>query len=398
VNAPTEPTPTEPTPAGPTANDRMGELLEAHRTPVRPEWLATTTEPVLEPALPIIDAHHHLWDRPDDPYGADEFLADTGAGAGTGTGHTVIASVFVECGTHYQPDGPVELRSLGETRFARQVADAYAGHQTRIAAGIVSHVDLTLGKRVRTILDRHREAAGGRLKGVRHACAWDEDVRLNPPVYPFGPRLLSNPRFRAGFAELARADLVFDVWCFHPQLPEVADLARAFPDVRIVLDHLGTPLRIGRYQGDPGVFPTWRSAITELAGCPNVFVKIGGLGMPTFGADLGRRPHAPGSAELAELYRPWFEVTLAAFGPDRCMFESNFPVDKGSLGYVVLWNSFKRLSAKLSDDERSALFSRTAARVYDLPVLDPAGDRHGDDPPDPRPGTPFGSRPPLGRS
>lgn len=375
-----------------TAPPRLGELLEAHRPPIRTSWLATATEPVLDPALPIVDAHHHLWDRPGQEYGAEEYLADAGSG------HNVVASIFVECRTHYLSEGPTALRSVGETRFARRVADECAGQATRVAAGIVSQVDLTLGAGARDVLDRHREAAGGRLKGIRHVCAWDEDVRIISPTYPVGPRLLSDPRFRAGFAELARANLAFDVWCFHPQLPEVTDLARAFPDVPIVLDHLGTPLRIGRYQGDPDVFAAWRSAITDLADCPNAFVKIGGLGMPTFGADLGRRLRAPGSSDLVELYRPWFDTAVEAFGVNRCMFESNFPVDKSSLSYVVLWNSFKRLSTGLSETERSALFSRTAARVYDLAIPNPAGDRHGDDPPDTYQGTPPGSNPTHGGS
>ena len=318
-------------------------------------------EDVLEPALPICDPHHHLWDHPGRRYLLDELLADTGSG------HDVRSTVFVECLSMYRAAGPVALRPVGETEFVNGIAAMSASGRygsTRVAAGIVSFADLTLGEEAGRVLDAHL-AASPRFRGIRHAAGWDasEAVRnshTNPP-----PGLLGDPRFRRGFAELARRRLTFDVWCYHPQLGEVTDLARAFPDTTIVLDHFGGPLGIGPYRGRRAeVFAGWRGAIRALAECRNVVAKLGGLVMPLNGFDFHKRAEPPTSAELAEATREWYLHTIDCFGVERCMFESNFPVDKVSASYRVLWNSFKRIAAAFSKDEKAALFHDTAARVY----------------------------------
>jgi predicted TIM-barrel fold metal-dependent hydrolase len=322
-------------------------------------------EDVLEPGLPICDPHHHLWDHPGRRYLLDELLADTGSG------HAVRATVFVECLSMYRAGGPAPRRPVGETEFVNGIAAMSASGRygpTRVAAGIVSFADLTLGEPVGEVLDAHR-AASPRFRGVRHAAGWDasEAVRnshTNPP-----PGLLGDGRFRRGFAELARRGLTFDAWCYHPQIPEVADLAQAFPDVTIVLDHFGGPLGIGPYRGRRAeVFAWWRDAIRGLAACPNVVAKLGGLVMPLNGFGFHKRAEPVTSAELAEATREWYLHAIDCFGVERCMFESNFPVDKVSASYRVLWNAFKRLTATFSAAEKAALFHDTAARVYGLPA------------------------------
>jgi predicted TIM-barrel fold metal-dependent hydrolase len=318
-------------------------------------------EDVLEPDLPICDPHHHLWDRAGHRYLLDELLGDTGSG------HRVVATVFVECMSMYRAQGPAEARPVGETEFVNGVAamSASGGYgATRVAAGIVGFADLTLGERVGAVLDAHA-AASPRFRGIRHAAGWDASDRVrnshtNPP-----PGLLGDARFRRGFAELGKRGLSFDAWLYHPQIPELTALARAFPDTTIVLDHFGGPLGIGPYEGHRAeIFASWQAAIRELAACPNVVAKLGGLVMPLNGFGFHKRPQPPDSAELADTTRDWYAHAIECFGVARCMFESNFPVDKASTSYRVLWNSFKRLAAKFSAAEKAALFHDTAARVY----------------------------------
>jgi predicted TIM-barrel fold metal-dependent hydrolase len=320
-------------------------------------------EEILEPARPIVDPHHHLWDHPRHRYLIDELLADTGSG------HNVVATVFVECLSMYRADGPADLRPVGETEFVNGVAAMSASGRyggTRVAAGIVSYADLTLGERAGAVLDAH-VTASSRFRGIRHAAGWDASDQIrnshtNPP-----PGLYLDGTFRRGFAELGKRGLSFDAWLYHPQLPELADLAKAFPDTTIVLDHFGGPLGIGPHAGRRAeIFEWWKTAIRAVAGCPNVVAKLGGLVMPINGFGFHKREAPPTSAELADATREWYLHAIDVFGPGRCMFESNFPVDKASTSYRTLWNSVKRIAAGFSESEKSALFHDTAARVYRL--------------------------------
>ncbi len=324
-------------------------------------WLAQVKEEILEPDLPICDPHHHLWDHPGRRYLIDELVADTGSG------HNVTSTVFVECMSMYRADGPQPMRPVGETEFVNGVAAMSRSGRygpTRVAAGIVSFADLTLGEGVGPVLDAHM-AASPRFRGIRHAAGWDKSDQVrnshtNPP-----PGLLGDARFRRGFAELARRSLTFDAWLYHPQLSEVTSLARAFPDTTIILDHFGGPLGIGPYENRRAeIFASWKGAIRELAQCGNVVVKLGGLVMPIngFGFHRGERPAT--SPELVDATRDWYRHAIETFGPTRCMFESNFPVDKASCSYHVLWNSFKRIAAGFGAGDKAALFHDTAARVY----------------------------------
>jgi predicted TIM-barrel fold metal-dependent hydrolase len=324
------------------------------------QWLAQNDEAVIDPALPIIDPHHHLWDR-DNRYLFDDLLDDTGSG------HNIRSTVYIQCRSMYRADGPAELQAIGETEFVNGVAAMSAsGHygDLRACAGIVSHADFRLGAPVEKVLEAH-EIASGRFRGIRFSTPWDQDVQLTPMRPDKG--IMFDKTWREGFAKLAPRKLTYDALLFHTQIGELTDLARAFPQTTIVLNHVGCPIGLGPYAAKRDeVFSQWRSAIKELATCPNVVIKLGGFGMHVFGFGLDKRPKPASSVELAEIWRPYYETCLAAFGPRRSMFESNFPVDKISCSYKVIWNTFKRLAAGSSASEKADLFHDTAARVYRL--------------------------------
>ena len=329
----------------------------------RESWLASGEEEALEPDLPICDPHHHLWDHPQSRYLLDELLADT-------RGHRVVTTVFVECGSMYRADGPPALRPVGETEFVQGVAaqSASGGYgEMRANAGIVGHADLLLGDAVAPVLEAHLAASPNRFRGIRHSAAWHESPKIRRSHSAPPPHMLADAKFRDGFARLAPLGLSFDAWLYHTQIDELADLAGAFEDTTIVLDHVGGPLGIGPFEGRRDeVFPLWQRSISEIARRENVHVKLGGLAMPINGFGWHKRPRPPGSEELARAQAPYLLHCIEVFGPERCMFESNFPVDKASCSYTVLWNAFKRLSRDFGADERAALFHDTAARVYGL--------------------------------
>jgi len=328
-------------------------------------WLAQApSEPILEPALPIVDTHHHLWERPDHRYLLPELLADLGSG------HNVVATVFLECHAMYRARGPVELRPVGETEFVTGIAamsDSGLYGSTRVAAGIVGFADLALGDRVEPVLEAHLRAGGGRFRGVRHAAAWDASEIIGNSAVATGPHHMRRPEFRAGLARLTALGLSLDAWVFHPQLADAIDLARAAPTANIIVGHCGGPLGYGPYAGKRDeVFAVWKAGVTELARYPNVTMKLGGMMMRLAAYDYGALPAPPSSAELAAHWRPYIEHCIECFGSTRCMFESNFPVEKMGIGYAALWNAFKRLTAGASADDKHALFSGTARRVYRL--------------------------------
>ena len=329
----------------------------------RAAWLALTDEPVIDPGLAICDPHHHLWDFPENRYLIEDVTADTGAG------HNVVSTVFVECMAGYRTDGAEASRPVGETDFVDATAEEslVADPGLAIAAGIVSFADLRLGGAVAPVLEEHMAASPGRFKGIRHSCSWDAspEIRISHTKPP--EHLYMDTTFREGFACLERDDLIFDAWLYHPQLPELVDLARAFPNVTIVLNHLGGPLGIGPYAGKRAkILVEWKTRIEELARCPNVVIKLGGLLMPINGWGYHKQDQPPSSEELAVATTPYYVHCIDEFGVDRCMFESNFPVDKKTCSYRTLWNSFKRIAQEYSATEKAALFHDTAVSVYKL--------------------------------
>jgi len=339
-------------------------VFSAHPT-VRPDWLAKRREAALEPDLPIVDPHHHLIDRPENgTYLLRDLLADIDSG------HNVVATVYLEWLSMYRADGPVEMRPVGEIEFANGVAamTASGGYgKPRVCAGIVGHGELTLGAGVKKVLEAMIAAGGGRFRGIRFISASDPDQKQWGATLTRPQGWLRDPKVREGFAQLAPLGLSFDAFMYHPQLADLLDLARAFPATPIVLNHVGGAIGLGRYAGSRDeVFVEWSARIRELAACPNVCVKLGGLGMRMFGFTVHTGELPPSSEELAAAWRPYIETCIAAFGPERAMFESNFPVDKGSCGYAVLWNAFKRITAGSSVAEKAALFAGTATKFYQL--------------------------------
>jgi L-fuconolactonase len=343
-------------------NDQDGVMAQQDRFSGRVDdaWLGSHAEEIVDPALPIIDPHHHLWVRDGNTYLLPELLADLNSG------HAVQATVFEECHAMYRADGPAEERSLGETEFVTGFAAMGASGtfgRTRFCARMVGNVDLTLGARAKGLLERHIAASGGRFAGVRFSTAWHADDRVHK-VAP-RPGILLEPGFRAGFACLSAFGLVFDAWVYHTQLGDVAALAAAFPDTTIVLNHVGTPILGGPYAGRfDNAFAEWSAGMAALARQPNVCVKLGALPIRRPGAAAASRDGPPSSENVATAWRPFIERSIELFGAGRCMFESNFPVQKRWCSYPVVWNACKRLAAGASADEKAALFQQTAARVY----------------------------------
>src|SRR3954447_5239026 len=320
------------------------------------------TEDVLEPDLVICYPHHHLWDHPTSRYLWEELREDTGSG------HRVESTVFVECMSAYLDHGPEAYRPVGETEFV--TAQAKETERTSsdgaVIAAIVGFADLRAPE-IDDVLAAHVEAAEGRFRGIRHVSAFDPSDAIRPSHTNPSPELLAEPNFRRGFAALGRAGLSFDAYLYHPQLPLFTDLARAHPDVPIVLDHLGGPLGIGPYAGRRAeVLAAWRASMEDVAACENVVLKLGGIGMPIYGMGWHKQETPPSSADLARAWGDEIRWCIDRFGVDRCMFESNFPVDKQSCSYLVLWNSFKRMVAEASPGDKAKLFHDTAVRTYRL--------------------------------
>ncbi len=335
--------------------------------PPNTEWLARHSEPVIDAGMPIIDAHHHLWVEQGVPYLGPEIRADLA------DGHNVTATVFVQAHYGYNNDLPPHLAPIGETEKVVAIADACrkSGCSTDIAAAIVAFADLTMGKQLDDVLDAHDLAGQGRLRGIRHSISRDPHFPNGIVIRPAPEGLLGTPAYRAGLARLASRGLTYDAMLYHCQIGELTEAARDLPDLSIVLDHIGCIIGVGPYRGrEQETFREWRAAMAELATCPNVAVKIGGFGMIVCGPLWHEAEMPPSSLELAAAWRPYVETCIELFGAKRCMFESNFPVDKGMYGYRTVWNAFKRLAESASADERRALFSGTAARCYR--IADPA--------------------------
>ena len=332
------------------------------------DWLALTQEPTLEPELPICDPHHHFWDfRPErvpyQRYLLHELAADVNSG------HNVRSTVFLEVRAMYRPDGPPETRSVGEVEFVQGLAAASASGlygPTRAAAAIVGNANLNLGAAVEPVVDALQAASPNRFRGIRNSAAWDP----HPEVENRAEQgLLASEKFREGARVLARRGLSLDITLYFPQLSELVDFANAIPDLTIVLNHIGGLYRVGPYGNrDDEVIPAWRGGIAAVAKCPNIVLKLGGVGQPRYGFDWYTWDKPIGSEELAGHLSPLMDYCIEQFGPDRCMFESNFPPDKVSYSYNVLFSAFKRLSKEYSPDERAAMFHDTAARVYRIDV------------------------------
>ncbi|MDG2113086.1 MAG: amidohydrolase family protein [Actinomycetota bacterium] len=324
-------------------------------------WLAATVEEPLDATEEIVDPHHHLWDFPTGTYLVPELHEDTGAG------HNVVQTVFVECGAGYYDDGPEHLRPVGEIGFVLEQALASEAAGGAVISGIVGFADLTLGDAVEEVLAAQDAAGGGRYRGIRHATAWDASpaIRESHTKPPAG--LMGHDDFRAGYRKLGQMGFSFDAWLYHPQVSELTDLAASIPETPVVLDHLGGPLGIGPYADSlDEVRAVVRPALEALAAHEHVVVKVGGIGMSVYGAGFNKLDVAPGSEQVAARWSEDIRHCIDTFGPDRCMFESNFPVDKAGCSYTVLFNAFQRIADEggYTAEERASLFAGTARRFY----------------------------------
>ncbi len=331
----------------------------------RREWLDQVMEEIIDPEREIVDPHHHLWN--DEGRRFDYVLEDLWTDMDSG--HNVKKTVFIQCRSNYRSEGPEHLQPVGESEFvAGLAADSRRGaeNQARIA-GIVAHANLTLGDQVAEILDAHEKVGRGQFKGIRHAGAWAENREglMNPAEWE--KDLFQREDFRQGVRMLGSRGLTYESWHYHYQNKDYIQLAKAVPDTVIILDHFGTPLGVGSYMGKrEEIFREWKKDMVELAKCDNVVAKLGGLAMPDNGFGWHLRELPPTSDEFVEAQRAYYLHTIECFGPDRCMFESNFPVDRLSISYHVLWNGFKKMVADFSESEKEAMFSGTASRVYSL--------------------------------
>jgi L-fuconolactonase len=339
----------------------------APSSPIRQNWLDRRKEAVLEPELLIVDPHHHLWKRPGWRYLLDDLLLDTGSG------HNIVATVYMEASSMYRDRGPEEMRPVGEVEFANGVAamcDSGVFGKTRVAAGIVGHADMMLGSRVEPVLTSLIRAGGDRFRGIRHGVSWEAEAAALRPNPNTRAGMLADKKFREGVALVGRLNLSYDVSLYHTQIDEVADLASALPTTRIVLNHVGGVLGLGSYRNKRDeVFARWSSSIKALAARPNVFVKLGGLGQSYTSLRFDEDAEPPSSEMVAARFRPYIETCIAAFGTSRCMFESNFPVDKISYSYHVFWNACKLLARGASSTEKADLFGGAAVRCYRLNVI-----------------------------
>lgn len=340
------------------------------------EWAALRAEEPLEPELPIIDPHHHLWDDERGRYLLDEFLVDLNAG------HNIVSTVYVDAAAMFRKDGPVEEQPIGEVEFVNGVAAMGASGRyggTRVCAAIVGLADLRLGDRVEAVLEKLAAAGNGRFRGIRHGVIWDAGnaARFQPAWRQAPKGLMADDDYRRGLARLHAMGFSYDAWQYHTQLPELAGMLRAVQsEGKVIINHVGCPLGVPPYNGRrEEIFATWSKDIRALAQFPNVAVKVGGLGMLYCGWDFHLRNVPPTSLELGDAWRPYIETCIEAFGVDRCMMESNFPVDKQSSSYSALWNALKRVTESYSPDEKRALYHDTAARAYGLAITPDTPDK-----------------------
>ncbi len=334
--------------------------------PPRQDWLdKAPAEDVLEPGLGIVDTHHHLWDWPErGRYMTEELLADTGSG------HKVEATVFIECRFAYLKDGPAEMRSVGEVAEVARIgaaADAKFGTATRVAQGIVGYADLAMGDRVEPVLAALVEAGKGRFRGVRNSAGWHEDPIIGNNHHGAAAGHYRRPEFHAGLKRLTAMGLSLDALVYHHHHDDMLALARACPDANIIMNHTGMPLGYGPFTGKLDAVRTqWLKVLPEIAACPNVTMKLGGMMMRLAAYDYNALAAPPSAQQLADYWRPWIEPCIEMFGANRCNFESNFPVDKMGIGYKALWNAFKIIAKDASADEKHDLFAGTARRIYKL--------------------------------
>jgi len=279
-----------------------------------------------------------------------------------------VQTVFMECGASYRKDGPDHLKPVGETVFVAEASERMKAAGGPYIAALVAHADLRLAPALLDeVLDAHEAAAKGLFRGIRHAGSRDNSgATLRIPGHA-PPRLYHEPDFQWGVRHLGERGLTYDTWHYHHQNRDYLALAKACPETTMILDHFGTPIGIGPYEGKRDeIFEVWKDDMAAIAECQNVFAKLGGLAMPDNGFGWDKRDVPPGSDEVVAEHKRWYDHMIALFGPERCMFESNFPMDRWSMSYVVYWNAMKKIAAPYPEAAKAALFAGTARKVYSV--------------------------------
>tara|TARA_B100000575_G_scaffold63414_1_gene48476 strand:- start:395 stop:1435 length:1041 start_codon:yes stop_codon:yes gene_type:complete len=338
------------------------------------DWLKKIREDVIDPEQRIIDPHHHLWPKTNEGsanvkrlrlynYMLEDFWQDTSSG------HNVTDSVYIECSEFFWNSEKEHLNPVGETEHIKGLAQLSQKNSTKTSiSGIIGHANLLLGKDVNEVLERHIDIGGNLFKGIRHAGSWDPSDKINNSHHNPPRDMYLMKEFGEGVKALRNKSLVFEAWQYHHQLTQVVHLARNNPDLVIVLDHFSGPLGVGSYATKKEeVYDNWKKDLKELSRCDNVIAKLGGLAMPVNGLGFETNPNPPTSNEFMSIQRQFYLTTIDFFGTERCMFESNFPVDKYSVSYHVLWNAFKNLVKDFSQTEKDHLFFKTASNVYNIP-------------------------------
>ena len=329
----------------------------------RLHWIQLGEETPVDPNLRIVDPHHHLWDRGGSRYLAEELHEDTSKG------HNVTNTVFVECKAEYRRNSQERFQSLGETEFVAKEAERLEEFSETKISGIVGFVDLGLGEELEEVLVAHDRSSSGLMRGVRHATAWSDDPEISIAHTKPTKGVMGSKLFLKGVSKLSEFNFSFDAWLYFNQLPELLYLARVTPETNIVINHLAAPLKIGKWAETPQeVDEIWRSNLQELANCENVYLKIGGIGMDNYFAnDWVNQTKPPTSDEVASVWKEKILWCIELFGTHRCMFESNYPVDRQTLPYSVIWNCFQKVTDSFTESEKSDLFSSTACTVYRIP-------------------------------
>ena len=329
------------------------------------DWLAQVKEEIIDPQLPIIDPHHHLWNGDNQLAGSFPYLIEN-LNEDTFSGHNIVGTIFMECAQGYYLNGEEKYKPVGETEFViNLIKDSKKLPESTNIMGIIGYANLMLGTDVKDVLDEHLSKGEGLFKGIRHAAGWDKNNEIHNSHSNPIENIYYDKNFIKGAEELINLNLTFDAWHYHHQITDLSIFAERYPELIIIHDHFGGPLGVGPYEGKrEEIFKKWKDDISLLSESKNVYAKLGGLAMPVNGWNFHKQDKPASSDQIVDLHQQYYLHTINCFGADRCMFESNFPVDRRSVTYHILWNAFKKMVSDYSDEDKNKLFFKNAKDVY----------------------------------
>ena len=329
------------------------------------EWIAQIKEEIINPELPIIDPHHHLWNGDNQLAGSFPYLIEN-LNEDTFSGHNIVGTIFMECAQGYYLDGEEKYKPVGETEFViNLIKDSEKLSKSTNIMGIIGFADLMLGHEVKDVLNTHLSKGEGLFRGIRHAAGWDKNNEIHNSHSNPIENIYHNKSFMKGAEELINLKLTFDAWHYHHQINDLSIFAKKYPELTIIHDHFGGPLGVGPYEGKKEeIFKKWKDDISLLSESKNVFAKLGGLAMPVNGWNFHKQNKPASSDQIVDMHHEYYLHTINCFGVERCMFESNFPVDRRSVSYHVIWNAFKKMVLGYSDEDKNKLFFKNAKDVY----------------------------------